>query len=148
MIPFDRYTLRAFAAAIDPTTNRSVYIARFTVARPLGTFIILSHDVDASELAPIFKNSHATSYPGSRVLNAEIKRSTIARTFTLALALINWLLTIGSIYITALVASGKMEPNNAVAALPFSMMLTIPAVRAIYAEPSPLSMSLGTTCIY
>ena len=143
MIPFDRYSLRVFAAAIDPATNRSVHIAQFVVASPLGSFVILSHDVDASELIYIPGNGPFTPYHGSRMLNAEIRRSAIAQTFMISLALINWLLTIGSVYITVLVMSGKMEADHPVAALPFSMMLTIPAVRAIYAEPPPLSTSLG-----
>jgi hypothetical protein len=94
MIPFDRYSLRAFVVAVDPATNHSVYIARFTIARPLGSFVILSHDADASDLALLFENGRATSYPGSRILNAEITRSTITQTFTLSLGFINWLLTI------------------------------------------------------
>lgn len=148
MVPFDRYSLRIFAAAIDPTTNNSVHISRFVVAIPLGSFIVISDDVDASKLAYIPGNGSSTQYPGSRVLNAEIRRSAIAQTFMISLALINWLLTIGSVYITALVVSRKVEANHPVAALPFSMMLTIPAVRAIYVEPPPLSTSLGTFFIY
>ena len=148
MVPFDRYSLRIFAAAIDPTTNHSVQISRFVVAIPLGSFIVISDDVDASKLACIPGNGPSTQYPGSRVLNAEIRRSAIAQTFMISLALINWLLTIGSVYITALVVSRKMEANHPVAALPFSMMLTIPAVRAIYVEPPLLSTSLGTLSIY
>jgi len=79
---------------------------------------------------------------------AEIRRSTTAQMFTLSLALINWVLTIGSIYVTAIVVSGKMEPNNAVAALPFSMMLTIPGVRALCSDVPTLSPSLGTLRIF
>ena len=148
MIPFDRYSLRIFAAAIDPATNRSVHIVQFAVASPLGSFVILSHDVDASQPTYIPGNGPFTPHPGSHMLNAEIRRSAIAQTFMISLALINWLLTIGSVYITVLVMSGKMEADHPVAALPFSMMLTIPAVRAIYAEPPSLSTSLGTFCIY
>ena len=144
IIPFDRYALRAFAAAIDPATNNTVHIAQFAVASSLGSFVIFSHDVDANELPYLSDNGRVTPHIGSRVLNAEIKRSTIAQTFILSLALINWLLTIGTVYVTTLVASGKMEANDVVAALPISMMLAIPEIRDLYTESPGLCTSLGT----
>ena len=143
VIPFDRYTLRAFAAAIDPATNLSVYISRFVIATPLGTFEILSHDMDTSEPTYNPGNASITPYFVLRVLSAEIKRSTISRTFTISLALFNCLLTIGMVYVTVLVVLGEIEANNAVAFMPFSMMLTVPAVRALYAEPPSFAASLG-----
>lgn len=144
IIPFDRYTLHAFSAAIDPATNDSVYIAQFEVASSLGSFVILSRDVDASERPYLSDNGRVTPHTGSRVLNAEIKRSTIAQTFILSLALVNWLLTIGTVYVTTLVASGKMEANDVIAALPISMMLAIPEIRDLYTESPGLCTSLGT----
>lgn len=135
MIPFDRYSLRAFAAAIDPATNLSVYIARFVIATPLGSFEILSRDTDTSEPTP---------YLVLRSLSAVIKRSTISQMFTLSLALFNWLLTIGMIYTTALVIFGKIEASSTVAFMPFSMMLTIPAVRGLYVDLPSLAASFGT----
>ena len=134
VIPFDSYSLRAFAAAIDPTTNLSVYIAGFVVTTPLGSFEILSRDMDTSDPTP---------YLVLRSLSAVIKRSTISRMFTISLALFNWLLTIGMIYITTLVIFGKIEASSAVAFMPFSMMLTIPAVRGLYADPPSLAASFG-----
>ena len=137
MIPFDRYSLRSFAAAVDPTTNLSVYIAWFVVTTPLGSFEIVSCDTGTSEPTP---------YLVLRSLSAVIKRSTISRMFTLSLALFNWSLTIGMIYTTALVIFGKIEASSAVAFMPFSMMLTIPAVRGLYADPPSLAASFGTLC--
>jgi len=144
MIPFDRYTLRAFAAAIDPATNRSVYIAQFAVARSLGSFIILSQSVRTRELPYVYEDGHVSLRTGARVLNAEIKRSLIAQAFVLSLALVNWSLTIGTVYITALIASGKMETNGAVVALPISVMFAVLGIRGLYTGPPMLSTSLGT----
>jgi len=135
VIPFDSYSLRSFAAAIDPTTNLSVYIAWFVVTTPLGSFEILSCDTGTIESTP---------YLVLRSLSAVIKRSTISRMFTLSLALFNWFLTIGMIYTTALVIFGKVEASSTVAFMPFSMMLTIPAVRGLYADPPSLAASFGT----
>lgn len=148
MIPFGRYALHAFVAAIDPATNLSVYIAQFTVARSLGSFIVLSHGARTKELQYVSEDGRATSHTAARVLNAEIKRSLIAEAFVLSLALINWLLTIETVYITALIASGKMEANRAVVALPISMMFAVPGIRALYARPPTLSTSFGTFCLH
>ena len=148
VIPFDRYTLRAFAIAIDPATNNSVYIARFMVASPLGNFVVVSHDIAASELANASDNGRVTPHTESRVLSAEIRRSTIAQIFTLSLALVNWMLTIGTVYVTTLIASGKMEANDAAAALPISMLLTIPGIRALYTESPNLVASLGAFLVW
>ena len=134
VIPFDCYSLRAFVAAIDPATNLSVYIARFVVTVPLGSFEILSHDMDTDEPTP---------YLELRSLSAMIKRSTISRMITLSLVIFNWFLTIGMIHITTLVIFGKIEASSAVALMPFSMMLTIPAVRGLYADPPSLVASFG-----
>lgn len=144
VVPFDSYALRALATAIDPTTNRSVHIARFMVTGSVGSFVVLSRDTDVSESTYNLGKGRLASRAGSRVLDVEIKRSKISRTFMLSLALLNWLLVIGSVHITALVASGKIEASNGLALLPFSIMVTIPAVRALYAEPPSLSTSLGT----
>ena len=135
VVPFDSYTFRTSATAVDPTTNRSLNIVQFTVTSPVGSFVVLSRDADANE--------SAYNPEGSRVLNIEIKRSKISRTFILSLALLNWLLVIGSVYITALVTSGDMVASNGLALLPFSMLVTIPTVRALYVEPPTLSASIG-----
>lgn len=135
VIPFDRYSFSAFAIAIDPATNLSVYITQFVVAAPLGSFEILSRDTDASE---------PTQYLVFRSLSAVIKRSMISRISTLSLALFNWFLTIGMIYVTALVMFGKIEASNAVAFMPFSMMLTVPAVRGLYVDTPSFTTSFGT----
>ena len=146
IIPFDRYALHAFAAAVDPATNRTVYITRLIAGRPLRSFAVESHDMDANGLPRKYANGCITSRPGSRIMIAEIRRSATARMFTLSLALIDqWVLTIGSIYITAMTASGKMKLNSAVATPPFSMMLTIiPGIRGLYSDIPSLSPSLGT----
>jgi len=144
VVPFDSYTLRALATAIDPTTNRSLHIVQFMVTGAAGSFVVFSHDTDVSESTYNLGKGRLAPDAESRALDVEIKRSKISRTFMISLALLNWVLVIGSVHITALVASGKMEANNGLALLPFSIMVTIPAVRALYAEPPSLSASLGT----
>jgi hypothetical protein len=83
----------------------------------------------------------------SRVLLAEIKQSAITKAFAICLFLINWSSTVGSVYITALVASRKLEADSAVAALPFSTLLTVPAVRSLYFSSPSLGISIGKSCV-
>lgn len=144
VVPFDSYTLRVLATAINPATNQSVRIARFAVTSPVGSFAIISHDADATESIHNPEKERVAPRAGSRMLNIEIKRSKIARTFILSLALLDWLLVFGTVYITALVTSGNMEASNGLALLPFSMLVTIPTIRALYAESPSLSTSIGT----
>jgi len=143
VVPFDSYTFRTSVTAIDPATNRSLSVVQFAVTSPVGSFVVLSHDADTSGSTYNPEDSPPASRAGSRVLNVEIKRSKISRAVILSLALLNWLLVVGSVYITALVTSGIMAASNGLALLPFSMLVTIPAVRALYAESPSLSASIG-----
>ena len=79
----------------------------------------------------------------SHVLQAEITQSAIAKAFVACLFLVNWTLTVGSVYVMALVVSGMLDANCMVAALPFSAPLTIPMVRSLYINSPPLGTSIG-----
>jgi len=92
-------------------------------------------------------NGLVTTEVESRVLQGEITRSTIAKAFAIYLFLVNWTLTVGSVYITALVASRMLEANSVIAAFPFSAPLTIPTVRSLYIDSPPLGTSVGQSCV-
>jgi len=148
MVPFQHYSFNAFVFAIDPTTNHSIRIATLGVLGILGDFVVRSHDVaDTSEFTYNSGNGLVTTEVESRVLRVEITRSAIAKAFAICLFLVNWALTVGSVYITALVASRMLEANSVVAALPFSAPLTIPMVRSLYAVSPPPGTSIGQFCI-
>jgi len=83
----------------------------------------------------------------SRVLQTGIKRSAVAKVFAICLLVINWSLTIGSVYITLLVAYKKLGTNSMVTAVPFSFLLTVPAIRSLYFSPAPLGLSVGKSCM-
>ena len=147
MIPFQRYSFNAFVFAIDPTTNHSFHIVTFGVFDTVGDFVIRSHDVaDTSEFTYDSGNGLVTTEVESRVLRVEITRSAIAKAFAIWLVLVNWTLTVGSVYITALVASRMLEANSVIAALPFSAPLAIPTVRSLYVDSPPLGTSIGQSC--
>ena len=144
MVPFERYTFHAFAFAIDPTTNSSVHIAMFSVLDTLADFVIRSHDAtDVSKFTYDSGDGLVTTEVESRVLRAEIERSAIAKAFAVCLFLINWALTIGSVYATALVASGRLEVTSMVTGLPFSALLAIPTVRSLCSGLPPLGVYIG-----
>jgi len=147
MVPFHHYSFNAFAFAVDPTTNHSIHVAVFSVLDALGDFIVRSHDTaDTNEFTYDSGNGLATTEVESRVLRAEITRSAIAKAFTICLFLVNWTLTVGSVYITALVASRMLEADSVVATLPFSASLTIPMVRSLYVDSQPSGTSIGQSC--
>ena len=143
VVPFHHFNLNTFAFAIDPTTNHSVHVTMFGVLGTVGDFVIRSHDVaNTSEFTYDSGNGLVTTEVESRLLQVEITRSAIAKAFAICLFLVNWTLTVASVYITALVAFRMLDANSVVAALPFSAPLTIPMVRSLYAD-SPQSGTSG-----
>ena len=148
MVPFHRYSFNAVAFAIDPTTNHSIPIAMFGVLDALGDFIIRSHDaVDTNEFTYNSGKGQVTEEVESRVVRVEIARSAISKAITICLFLVNWTLTVGSVYITVLVSSRMLEVNSVVATLPFSASLTIPMVRSLYVDSQPSGISIGESCV-
>ena len=117
------------------------------VADALGDFVIIPHsEAVTSKFTYDSGDGLLTTEIESCLLRVEITRSTVAKAFMISLWLINWSLTAGSIYVTALVAYGRLEANSMVAALPFSAMLTIPAIRSLRAT-SPPESSISTSCM-
>ena len=148
MVPFQRYGFNAFVFAIDPTTNLSTHIEMFGILDTLGDYVIQSHDAaDTTEFTYESGNGLVTREVGSRILRGEIERSAIAKAFAICLFLVNWTLTVGAVYITALVAAGMLDTSNMVAGLPFSAPLTIPMVRSLYRDSPPFGTSIGQSCI-
>lgn len=144
MVPFQHYSFNAIAFAIDPTTNHSVHIVTFDVLDTLGDFVIHSRDAaDTDNFTYDSGSGLVTMEVESRLLQAEIKLSAIAKAFVIWLCLANWALSVGSVYITALVAFRRLETNSVVAVLPFSALLAIPAVRSLYMNSPPFGTPIG-----
>ena len=144
MIPFQQYSFNAFAFAIDPTTNRSVPIAMFGVLDILGDFLIRSQDAGGmGKFTFNSGNGSVTTEVEARLLRVEITRTAVAKAFAVWMFLTNWTLSVGSVYITALVVFRRLEANSMVAALPFSALLAIPTIRSLYIDSPPLRVSIG-----
>lgn len=72
-----------------------------------------------------------------------MKRSMLARAFTMCMLLVNWALTAGSVYITLIVAIRKERVNDAVPLVPVTAVLTVPAIRALYVGSPPFGIFIG-----
>ena len=132
------------AFVTDPITNRSVRIATLVVAGTIEGFIIRSYDGPAKDaFASSPEDGLVNTEVESRVLRVEIRPSAIALANAISLFLINWLTTVGSIYVTILVTSGRLEKNNVVAAGPFSALVAIPTVRSFYVGSPSLVGPVG-----
>ena len=144
--PFDDYLINAFAFVIDKATNQSVHITRFSTADPLNNFVTLAHDMDTVN-AFTYETGNGTSVTiqaESRALEVVVHRSILAQAFTMCMLLVNWALTIGSIYITLVMLVKRERMSEAVLALPITVVITIPAIRALFIGSPPFGILLGT----
>ena len=144
VVPFEHYSFHASAFAIDPLTNGSIQIAMFGIFDALGDYVIRSYDAaDTMRFTYESGDGLVTTEVESRVLRAEIEQSAIAKAFMVCLFIGNWAVTVSSVYTTALVMFGKLEPTSMIAALPFNALLAIPTIRSFYIGSPPLGFSIG-----
>ena len=145
---YQRYGFDAFVFAIDPTTNHSINIPMFNVFDTVGDFVVRSHDKAAtSEFTYDSGIGLVTTEVESRVLRGEITPTTIAVARAIWWFLVNWALTVGSVYIAALVASRMLDASNVIATLPFAAPLTIPMVRSLYVGLFPSGTTVGQSFV-
>ena len=145
MVSPDQFFFHTFAFAVDPTTNYSVPIAKLVVAGTTKDFVIRAHDTAAMNALAYDPGKEPVSVE-SRVLQVEIEPSVIALANAIGLFVINWLATIGSIYVTVLVTSGKLKKDSVVATGPFGALLTLPTVRSFYIDLPLLVSPVGESC--
>ena len=145
----------ASVIVIDRITNLSVPIVGFAISDLKNYFVILSSSWGQSTIN--FTLPPATVAPaqlkrslvdptievGYGWIWFEAKRSKFAYVFTLCLFLINWALTIGSIYITLLVASRREKVDTTILFLPLTIVLILMALRGLYAGAPPFGFYIG-----
>lgn len=143
-VPFDTYSLSALAFVIEKATNKSVPIITFAAGEGPDNFVV-------SSIRAQTKNNYAydsgtgptTVEVGSSMIVMTVKRSQLARAFTVCLLLINTALTIGSAYITLLVVFRRGGMNDTVLLLPVTIVLTVPALRGLYVGSPPFGIYIG-----
>jgi len=141
--PFDRYVLNAFAFVIDTATNQSVPITKFAIADPLNNFVTYSIDSPTtSKFTYDAGQGPITIDVESRAVELDIRRGVLSKTFTMCMWIVNWALTAGTIYTTLVTLIDPRKMSDAVLALPITVILTIPAIRALYVGAAPFGILL------
>ena len=143
-VPFDWYGFDANAFVIEKATNKSVPIVAFAASEGPNNFIVYSTSGHTKSRFTYDSGTGPTTLlVDSSVVSVQVKRSPITRAFTLCLLVVNWALTVGSVYITllALVGTGKKDP--AVVLLPVTLVLTIPTLRGLYVGSPPFGVYIG-----
>ena len=143
-VPFDSYGFSASAFVIEKATNKSVPIVAFAAGNGPQNFVVSSTGMPAQSMFTYDSGTGPiTALVDSRIVWIKAKRSRLAKAFTLCLFIVNWALTVGSVYITllALVGTGKMDP--AVILLPVTLVLTIPTLRNLFVGSPPFGIYIG-----
>ena len=143
-VPFDLYYFAASAFVIDKATNKSVPMFVFAAGNGPENFVVSS--TNTSTLSNFTYNSGTgpTTVPvESSVVQMIVKRSQLAQAFTLCMFIVNWALTIGSVYITLLVLVGTGKMDSTVVLLPVTLVLTIPTLRSLYVGSPPFGIYIG-----
>ena len=129
LAPFDTYFLSALVFVVEKSTNKSAPITRFAVGDPPNNFVASSVDTETKSNYTYDSETGTTTVEvESRVLEATVKRSILARAFTMCMFLVNWALTTGSVYITLIVAIRRERVNDAVPLIPRTVVLAVPAI--------------------
>jgi hypothetical protein len=113
---------------------------------PLNDFVTSSVDTETTSNYTYDSGTGPTTVVvESRVLKATVERSMLAKAFTMCMLTVNWALTAGSVYITLVVANKRVTQRvtDAVPLVPVTVILTIPAIRALYVGSPPFGIFLG-----
>ena len=143
-VPFDAYVLKTFVFVIERATNKSVPILRFAAGEGPDDFV-LSYTGGQTKNTWTYDpgTGPTTVVVESSWIEITVKRSQLARAFTVCLLLANAALTAGSVYVTLLVIVRREAVNDALLLLPVSTILTIPALRGLYVGSPPFGIYLG-----
>ena len=79
----------------------------------------------------------------SRALELDIRRSVFSRAFTMCLWIVNWALFARTMYVTLAIAVNAQKVTDVVLALLITVILTVPAIRALYVGEPPFGILLG-----
>ena len=144
--PLDCYSFTAFVFVVERATNKSVPITAFAVGD------IGPADLTTTSVATPTRNQFtydtedggsATVEVESRTIFAQVKYSTRGRAITLSMFAINWVLTLCSVVIALIVLGQRGKMKDAVALLPITVILSIPAIWNLYVGSPPFGIFLG-----
>lgn len=125
--PFDGYQLGTTISARDSSTNASLPLLGVRPISSTNNFNpALRFDV-ASETRDATTNDTVAS----RTMEMAFTRTGFARTYVMTLFLLNWALAAVCVWITVSACCGQ-EVTEGILLLPISVILTIPALRALW----------------
>lgn len=124
--PFDGYQLDTTFVALNSSTNESLPILGL---RPISSTNNFNPYVRFDTRTQAFNGSDAVVM--SRTMEMGFERTGFARTYVLTLFIVNWGLTAVVVFITVSAISGQ-EVTESILLLPISVIVTIPALRALW----------------
>ena len=157
----DLYTQRLRLGKINPSFD-SGYFYPFDQYYLETNFVITSPNVTNSRSLPILAigfagytdnlvpyvegTPSATSFNGtvvdSRYAMLTLRRNNLSIVFVMILLVVNWALTGMVVYITTVALfSTKSRITDGIAALPITVILTLPALRALFLDSPPFGES-------
>ncbi len=129
--PFDTYVLDTYFQALDPATNTSLPTLFVRIADATNNLQPQLGRIGNAQIhtnKPIVDNSTATAGFGVQYL---FHRTVLSQLFVVVLFVVNWLLTAVVVYIAVSAYEG-LPLSEGVLFLPVSVILTIPALRALW----------------
>jgi len=143
-IPFDSYNFQVYAFAINPATNQSVNVVRFSVPDSPRGFTLSSSETEVAKLFTCAtEEGPKTVEIKSRMLTIAVRYSTFTLTLTTCMFVVNWTLALASLY-TAFSAVTKGSVTWPVFIRHSAMVLVVLSIRKLYLCPPPVGMFLDT----
>lgn len=133
--PFDTYFLDTSFIAFDSNTNQSYDILSLSPIDSTNSFYT---DIQQQWATTINMTSVAV---GGRYMKTMFRRTMLTQFFIMAMFLVNWGLTLVVLYISVAASDGR-KVNESILVLPLSVILTIPALRALWVGAPAFGMSL------
>ena len=142
--PFDTYSLTALMFVIEKATNKSVPIIALAAGEGPDNFVVSSYEDETRSNYTYDSGAGLTTVEvDSNVVVMIVKRSRLAKVFTLCLLVVNIALAFGSTYVTFIAFSRRGKVHEGVLLLPVTIILTIPALRGLYAGSPAFGIYLG-----
>ncbi|KAI0331228.1 hypothetical protein GY45DRAFT_1336372 [Cubamyces sp. BRFM 1775] len=138
--PFDTYVLDTYLQALDPATNASVPTVFMLIADATDNLEPnLRRDRDVHTASAVVGSSTA-----AHGVQYEFTRTVLSKLFVMVLFVVNWLLTAVVVYI-AVSAFDGVPLAEGVLMLPVSVILTIPALRALWVDAPAFGLLLDSS---
>jgi len=145
-VPFEAYSLAVSVFVVEKATNSSIPIVKFAVGDSPDNFFVSSTEDREVLMSPFIYDpgTGPTEISAqSSVIDILVKKSQFAQALTICMFIINWALTVGSVYITLVVTFRKEGGSDAILLLPVTIILTIPTLRNLYVGSPPFGVLIG-----